>query len=44
MRNLDEIDGQPEGVGLPMDELPANTVHGDAVIGLAKARNQPDDT
>jgi hypothetical protein len=39
----DELDGQAEGVGLVLDEGAADAVHGDAVVRLADAGDEPDD-
>jgi hypothetical protein len=38
-----EIDRKAEGVGLVFDKPPPNTVHRDAVEGLAEAGNKLDD-
>src|SRR5205823_12812616 len=43
MRDDYETDGKAEGVGLVLNKPPPNSVHGDAVEGLADASNKLDD-
>jgi hypothetical protein len=43
VRNDHEINRQVKGIGLILDELPADAVHGDTVIGLADAGDEFDD-